>query len=508
MFLLKIFFLSVVDALGIWAGVGFLFAENWTVLIGLIIGLLALNFALLSRRAYPLRYLLPALFPFFLMVVYPILYNMSLSFTNCGTGHRLSKEEVIAHFENQYYLPEGSERYTYQTFRNPEGNLILLLTSQTTGKSYLSRENVLEAVEMGYPRFIYEAGEVSQINGYRRLSRGELFQILGELQQLSLKRDGETIRLVSLNEFRTYKPQYRYDRKEETLTDLQTGIIYTPVEGTFASVEGETLQPGFTVPIGFQNFFEIIKNPQITRPFFRVFSWTFLYAFLCVVTAFTLGLALAMFLNDPYLKIRYFYRTILIVPYAIPAFISILMWGGMLNTDFGIVNYLLQNLFAFKIPWFQHPIWAKVALVLVNLWLGYPYMMIVCLGALQSIPRELYEAARIDGANSWHQFKEITFPLLLISIAPLLIGSFAFNFNNFNVIYLLTQGRPPIPGAQTLAGATDILVTYTYKLAFGTSGARYGFAAAISLIIFVIIGTISAVNFRFTRRLEQMGEEL
>ena len=134
--------------------------------------------------------------------------------------------------------------------------------------------------------------------------------------------------------------------------------------------------------------------------------------------------------------------------------------------------------------------------------------MIVCLGALQSIPRELYEAAHIDGADSWQRFRKITFPLLLISIAPLLIGSFAFNFNNFTVIYLLTEGRPPIPGAQTLAGATDILITYTYKLAFGTSGARYGFAAAISLIIFVIIGTISAVSFRFTRPLEQMGEEL
>lgn len=508
MFLLKIFFLSVIDALGIWAGVGFLFAENWTVLIGLIIGLLVLNFALLSKRAYPLRYLLPALFPFFLMVVYPILYNMSLSFTNRGTGHRLSKEEVITHFENQYYLPEGGERYTYQTFRNPEGNLIFLLTSRTTGINYLSQEDNLKPVDPKDPRFVYEAEKVSQIDGYRRLSRGELFQILGELQQLNLKRDGETVRLVSLNEFRTYRFQYRYDREEETLTDLQTGITYIPIQGTFTSVEGKTLQPGFTVQIGFQNFFEIIKNPQITRPFFRVFSWTFLWAFLAVTTTFILGLALAILLNDPYLKIRYFYRTILVVPYAIPGFISILIWAGMLNTDFGVVNHLLQNLFAFKIPWFQHPIWAKVALVLVNLWLGYPYMMIVCLGALQSIPRELYEAAHIDGADSWQRFRKITFPLLLISIAPLLIGSFAFNFNNFTVIYLLTEGRPPIPGAQTLAGATDILITYTYKLAFGGAGARYGFAAAISLIIFVIIGTISAVSFRFTRPLEQMGEEL
>jgi ABC-type sugar transport system permease subunit len=180
----------------------------------------------------------------------------------------------------------------------------------------------------------------------------------------------------------------------------------------------------------------------------------------------------------------------------------------MLNVDFGIVNRILQDLFATKIPWFHDPLWARVAVLLVNLWLGYAYMMIVCLGALQSIPQELYEAARVDGANRWQQFGKVTLPLLLISIAPLLIGSFAFNFNNFNVIFLLTGGGPPIPGAITPAGATDILISYTYNLAFGAAGARYGFAAAVSLIIFMIIGTISAINFRLTRSLERVGESL
>jgi len=506
--LAKILLLGALDALGVWAAVGLLFAESWGGLAGLVVGLLVLNFAVLSRRAYPLRYLLPGLFPFCLMVVYPIVSNMAVSFTNLGTGHRLTKEQVIAQFENRFYLPKGGERFTYQAFRGPGEGLILLLTSRATGIHYLSEQGVLQAVELDDPRFVYDQGEIVQINGYRRLSRREVVGIVGELQELRLQLGDEQVRLASLAEFRVARRQYSYDRAEGVLTDLRTGITHTPVQGTFTSAAGETLQPGFAVSIGFQNFSAIITNPHISGPFFRIFTWTVLWAFLSVAATFTFGLALAMLLNDPYLGMRHLYRTILIVPYAIPGFISILIWAAMLNVDFGVVNRILQSLFDTKIPWFHDPIWAKVALVLVNLWLGFPYMMIICLGALQSIPQELYDAAHVDGADRLQQFRKVTVPLLLVSIAPLLIGSFAFNFNNFTVIYLLTGGGPPIPGAQTPAGATDILISYTYNLAFGGAGVRYGFAAAISLIIFVIIGTISAINFRFTRRLERMSEGL
>ncbi|GAI02968.1 unnamed protein product, partial [marine sediment metagenome] len=133
----------------------------------------------------------------------------------------------------------------------------------------------------------------------------------------------------------------------------------------------------------------------------------------------------------------------------------------------------------------------------------------ITLGALQSIPSELGEAASIDGASRWQQFKNITFPLLLVSLAPLLIGSFAFNFNNFNVIYLVTQGRPAIPGAGTPAGSTDILISYTYRLAFeGVRGNQWGLASAVSLIIFIIVVIISAIGFRYTRALEEISKNV
>jgi len=139
----------------------------------------------------------------------------------------------------------------------------------------------------------------------------------------------------------------------------------------------------------------------------------------------------------------------------------------------------------------------------VQLWLGYPYMFLVTTGALQAIPNELSEASRIDGAGAWQSFRRIVLPLLMVALTPLLISSFAFNFNNFNAIYLTTEGAP-FPVDNPLNGATDLLITYTYRLAFGGSGAQYGYAAAISIFIFLIVGTISAIAFRRTRAQEEV----
>jgi ABC-type sugar transport system permease subunit len=177
----------------------------------------------------------------------------------------------------------------------------------------------------------------------------------------------------------------------------------------------------------------------------------------------------------------------------------------MFNTEVGIINRLLISLEIGRIPWFQEPFWAMAALVLVNLWLGFPYMMTISLGALQSIPSELYEAAIVDGATRWQRFRRITLPLLMVSLAPLLVGSFAFNFNNFTLIFLLTGGGPSVPGEVGVAGATDILISYTYKLAFGGGrGIQYGFAAAVSIVIALIIGAISLINFRLAGTFEEV----
>jgi arabinogalactan oligomer / maltooligosaccharide transport system permease protein len=171
----------------------------------------------------------------------------------------------------------------------------------------------------------------------------------------------------------------------------------------------------------------------------------------------------------------------------------------MFNTDFGLINHL----FGGHVDWFGGAGSARFAVLLVQLWLGYPYMFLVTTGALQAIPAELTDASRVDGAGAWQAFRAVTLPLLLVALTPLLISSFAFNFNNFNAIYLTTEGGP-FPAGGSGSGATDLLITYTYRLAFGGSGAQYGFAAAVSIFIFLIVAVVSAVSFRRTRRQEEV----
>lgn len=508
---LKILILGILDALAIWSIIIIVFDGYYWVGGILSLGVIIINYIFLSERTYPFRYMVPGLIFLIIMVIYPIFYTIFVSFTNYGTGHILSKKQVIEQFENQYYLSEDSTTYTYQIFEDSSADLKVIIIS-TDGEAYLcENEKKIVEINLSDSRFIDvdKDGIIDQFDGYKKLDKIQIIQRLNELQNLKFKKDGYIIKLANLMEFKTYNKKYRFDFSQDRLLDLENKEAYYPVEGYFISQQGERLTPGFKANVGFGNFTRLIKSPQISGPFLRVFGWTFLWAFLSVITTFALGLTLAIVLNDPYLKLRKIYRTLLIVPYSIPAFISCLIWRGFFNTEVGIVNRILNNLFQVIIPWLQHPIWAKVAVVVVNLWLGFPYMMIITLGALQSIPFELGEAASIDGANKWQQFKTITFPLLLVSLAPLLIGSFAFNFNNFNVIYLVTQGRPAIPGAGTPAGATDILISYTYRLAFeGVRGNQWGLASAVSIIIFIIVAIISAIGFRYTRALEEVSKNV
>lgn len=194
------------------------------------------------------------------------------------------------------------------------------------------------------------------------------------------------------------------------------------------------------------------------------------------------------------------YRAILIIPYALPIFMTALVWKGMLNRDFGIINQILGGN---EIWWLGDPWLAKISLLVVNLWIGYSYMFLVVTGALTSIPGDLKEAAFVDGASGWKAFRTVVLPLLMVSVSPLLIASFSFNFNNFTLVELLTGGGP-FPGSPVDGGQTDLLITYTYRLAFGTADQQLGFASAISMLIFIIVAGISTYGFRLTKRLEEI----
>ena len=175
----------------------------------------------------------------------------------------------------------------------------------------------------------------------------------------------------------------------------------------------------------------------------------------------------------------------------------------MLNPQFGFVNQVLFG--GADIPWLTNEWLAKFSIIFVNLWLGFPYMFLVCTGALQSIPTEIQEAATVDGARPWQVFRLIKLPLLLVSVAPLLISSFAFNFNNFNLIYMLTGGGPRDVTAGVNVGATDILISMVYKVAFVGASRDYGLASAFSIIIFLLVALVSIISFKQTKALEELN---
>lgn len=282
-------------------------------------------------------------------------------------------------------------------------------------------------------------------------------------------------------------------------------------------VEGKTLLLDRTPPfpaefvakvnafrfVGLKNFAFILS--QANQALLPVFAWNVVFAASTVLLNALLGLVLGLVLNNKALKLRNFYRTALIISWALPGVITVQVWVALLNYNFGAINRLLGVLGIYPIPWLNDPDWAKVAVLLVNLWLGFPYMMTATLGALSTIPDELYEAAKVDGATPWQALRHITLPLLEKPMLPILLSSFAFNFNNFYLIYLLTGGGPAQEGRLATAQATDILISWAYKTAFSAEGqSAYGLGAAISLIIFAITVLISLVNFRVTGVLREV----
>jgi arabinogalactan oligomer / maltooligosaccharide transport system permease protein len=247
--------------------------------------------------------------------------------------------------------------------------------------------------------------------------------------------------------------------------------------------------------IGLGNFQEIFSKASVQL--IPVAIWTLVFAFSTTVINILAGLVLGILLNNKRLKFRNFYRAMLFLPWAVPGMISILMWQTLFNMNFGGLNRLLGLFEVSPIPWLIDGLWAKMAILLVNLWLGFPYMMTATIGALSSIPEELYEAASIDGASRWEQVLHITLPNLTAAFTPIALGTFAFNFNNFGIIYLLTGGGPIENGQLPTARSTDILISWGYNTAFTSTGNNaYGMASAIALIVAVLTIAISIVNFR------------
>lgn len=256
--------------------------------------------------------------------------------------------------------------------------------------------------------------------------------------------------------------------------------------------------------VGLDNFSTIVTNELIRNTFFKVLEWTLIWTFTATTLQIVIGITLAVILNKEGLKFKRIFGVIFLLPWAVPAFITIMSFSNIFSDSAGAINTqvipLINTIFPFfdltSIPWKTDPFWTKVAIVLVQGWIGFPYIYIMVSGILQSIPKDLYEAATVDGATSFQRFRSITLPSILLIAAPTFITQYVGNFNNFSTIYLFNNGGPGSVGVG--AGETDILISWIYKLVTGNSP-QYSFAAAVTLVISFFIIASSLLVFKRTK---------
>ncbi|QEL55688.1 maltose ABC transporter permease MalF [Chromobacterium paludis] len=449
------------------------------------------------KQAYALRYLFPGVAAILVFVLLPALYTVGIGFTNYSSSNLLSFERATAYLLEQTYAGEGDPLHL-QLYR--QGGQYRVELARDDGAAWQSAPIKLDAAQPAAQKLALQAAPGQSADD--RLGLKDIIALQPALRQLTLTLPGQTVpyRLSSLSSFSPAKRLYAR-QADGALLNRQTGETLRPdfERGFYRTAQGENIAPGFRVNVGWKNFRQLFANRDLQKPMLKVFAWTVIFSALTVLFTFAIGLALATVLSWEALRCRGLYRVLLFLPYAVPGFISILIFRGLFNENFGEINMVLHGLFGIRPSWFSDPLLAKAMLLIVNTWLGYPYMMLLCLGLIKSIPSDLYEASAINGASAWTNLTQITLPLILKPIMPLLIASFAFNFNNFVLISLLTDGRPDFIDSAVPAGTTDILVSYTYRIAFQDSGQNFGLAAAISTLIFVLVAALSLINLRLSR---------
>ena len=519
----RYFFLAIFNGFVIYLVPVTIAFESWFLLTIIIVISLLINLTYLTSRLKPLKWITPGMIFLLSFVVFPAAYSFYVSFTNWSTGHILTKQQAIERLEDLTYTKDDQKGVEFDLYILQDQDLDFYFLADLAPDNLLFGKAIDEEEysQVNYathePSFKDLNGNISIPDKYYLLSGKEQIANSSNLQELSLLIDKNTrVQLYNISVFgassgRLLSAQQKYSYNSET------DILYDNVNnlacklgnrGNFVC-DGQTIDPGWRITVGTENYQRIVEDERFRGPLRIVTFWTFQFAFFAVFATFFVGLLLSITLNKDSLKFQKIYRSIYILPYAIPGFISILVFKGLLNPDFGLVNewfapvYELFNIE--PINWFRTKASSRAAVLLVNTWLGFPYMFLITTGALQSIPKELLEAAKVDGATSRQSFWKITFPLLLVSISPLLIGAFAFNFNNFTLIFLLTGGGPPIVGADVAVGYTDILISFTYDLAIaGGRGYQFGLAASVTTIIFLIVLLISAISFRYSKRLERV----
>ena len=510
-------------------------AGSWLIVI--VVAFIAMSILVVysTRRMIPAKYLLPGLILLLLFQMWPIIYTAATAFTNYGDGHTLSKEEAIVAIQGQSVRQDPDAPRYGMSVAVPEGaaietgELSLLLTvapaedgseleegAEEGGEAELG-ENITDdgtrlfvGTEEGLQPLSADGvevlgnGTIGTAPGYRVLNLMEANERAQDVQDFAVPvgEEGEAaVKPATTSQAFVGRPTITYDEDADVMTTAE-GKRYVAQEGNFVPEDGvgAALPAGWTENVGFDNFRTIFTDPTFRTGFLKIFLWNLAFPLLSVGSTFILGMLLALLFNDPRLKGKGFYRSLLILPYALPIFVTGLVWAAMFNAQFGLINEVT----GLSINWLGDPWAARFALLLTNLWLGFPYMFLICTGALQSVPSDVKEAASVDGAGPVRTLVSVTMPLLLVAVGPLLVASFAFNFNNFTLIYLVTGGGP-FDSGNSLVGNTDLLINFAYRLALESGTPNIGLASAVSIVIFLLVGTISYLGFRQSAALEEVN---
>ena len=463
-------------------------------LFGTIVLVLALVTALIfgSDRFYAQRFIFPGIAAVALFIAFPVIYTVWLGFTNYSSFNLLDFERATEVQLASTIVEPGTERAFSVV---PDGDRYRLFFPEGGG-GLLSEPVALdgEAVEVAAEAVDAPPAETLEMREAIRLRDG-----LGAVTVVAP--DGTGLVNTGLRSFASATSEFVREADGRLVSSVD-GTVLTPdhERGFYVDGDGRTRAPGWRTFVGLENFERIFTSEGIRAPLFGIFVWTVTFALLSTVLVFAVGVALATLLQWEHLAFRGLYRLLLILPYAVPAFISILVFRGLFNQNFGEINLILNALFGIRPDWFTDGGLARTMILIVNVWLGYPYMMLLAMGFLQSVPGDHKKAAALEGASSVRIFFTITLPQIVPPFLPLLIATFAFNFNNFVLILLLTSGGPDIPGTVIPAGETDILGSFTYRLAFLDSGQQFGLSGAITLIIFLIVAALAYANFVALRR--------
>jgi ABC-type sugar transport system permease subunit len=411
-----------------------------------------------------------------LFTVYPILYTVYLSFTNMSGGHLLTKAQVVRRLSEQMYSPDDGGSWGFTAYQ--KGNDFMLLLHQNDSFSTIKPESSLETRDFKAPPL--------KIDNYERMSQAKVMQNLAALGKLDFGKPPFVVKVISTQEASVQLPLYSYNDTDDTFTDNRESEIYRSVLGTYTSQSGKTLAPGYFTGIGWTNYNRFLGNKGYLKPVFGILVWNIMFSLFSVLISFALGMMIALLFED--LKYRRIIRTLLIVPYPIPVLVSIMVWRGLFNENMGLVTTVIAGIFGSSPKFFTDLHWTRFALILINVYLSYPYFYVLASGALKAIPKDLFEAASIDGASPFRVVRRIILPLVMRILSPLVIASFCFNFNNFTLIWGFNAGLPAMADTAVPMGYSDLLISFIYRLGFSSSNAAdYGFTAAITVMLFILV---------------------